>query len=212
MANRKTNRKEHSQTALPERPGQNSALVVAASSAVRPSRSGQELSRCGRSQEHRCILPAHNTERPRTTESVFGRGSNGGVVALRKSDPMNGCATLYHHNEGKWLCRHFEAVATPIFVGATAITRVEHRRRSRLCISRPQYEMFTLPKQCRTTTHTQKLTSSMSHQLCLLGKFSDVAGANRLEADLPEVNLPLWNFAETREMSGQLGWPTGTCP
>jgi len=26
------------------------------------------------------------------------------------------------------------------------------------------------------------------------GKFSDVAGANRLEADLPEVNLPLRDF------------------
>lgn len=26
----------------------------------------------------------------------------------------------------------------------------------------------------------------------VFGKFSDVAGANRLEADLPEVNLPLW--------------------
>ena len=108
----------------------------------------------------------------------------------RKSDPMNGCATPYHHNEGKWLCQHFEAVALPLPDGATAITRVEHQRRSRLCISRPQYETFTLPKQCRTTTYTQEFTISMSHRLCLLGKFSDVAGANRLEADLPEVNLP----------------------
>lgn len=92
---------------------------------------------------------------------------------------MNGCETPYRHNDRKWLCRHFEAVATPIFVGSTAITRVVHRRRSRLCISRPQYETFTLPKQCRTTTHTQKLTISLPHRLCLLGKFSDVAGANR---------------------------------
>lgn len=97
----------------------------------------------------------------------------------RKSDPMNGCATPYHHNEGKWLCQHFEAVALPLPDGATAITRVEHRRRSRLCFTRPQYETFTLTKQCRTTTHTQVLTISMSHRLCLLGKFSDVARANR---------------------------------
>ena len=74
----------------------------------------------------------------------------------RKSDPMNGCATPYHHNEGKWLCQHFEAVALPLPDGATAITRVEHRRRSRLCFTRPQYESFTLTKQCRTTTHTQR--------------------------------------------------------
>lgn len=45
----------------------------------------------------------------------------------------------------------------------------------------------------------------MPHRLCLLGKFSDVARANRLEADLPEVNLPLKDFC--RKMSGQLGWP-----
>ena len=73
----------------------------------------------------------------------------------------------------------FEAMAIPSSDGATAITRVEHQRRSRLCISRPQYETFTLPKQCRTTTYTQEFTISMSHRLCLLGKFSDVAGANR---------------------------------
>lgn len=87
MANQKTNRRRLGQTAPPERPGHNSALVVAAGSAVRPSRSGQGLSRCGRSQEHRCILPAPDTERPQTTENVFGRGSNGGVVAPRKSAP-----------------------------------------------------------------------------------------------------------------------------
>ena len=190
MANQKTNRRRLGQTAPPERPGHNSALVVAAGSAVWPSRSGQGLSRCGRSQEHRCILPAPDTERPQTTESVFGRGSNGGVVAPRKSDPMNGCATHIVTTIGKWLCRHFEAMAIPFSDGATAITRVEHRRRSRLCISRPQYETFTLTKQCRTTTHTEEVTISMSHRLCLLGKFSDVVGANRLEADLPEVNLP----------------------
>lgn len=190
MANQKTNRRRLGQTAPPERPGHNSALVVAAGSAVRPSRSGQGLSRCGRSQEHRCILPAPDTERPQTTENVFGRGSNGGVVAPRKSDPMNGCATHIVTTIVKGLRRHFEAVAIPFSVGAAAITRVEHRRRSRLCISRPQYETFILTKQCRDATHTQELTISMSHRLCLLGKFSDVAGANRLEADLPEVNLP----------------------
>lgn len=116
---------------------------------------------------------------------------------------MNGCETPYRHNDRKWLCRHFEAVATPIFVGSTAITRVVHRRRSRLCISRPQYETFTLPKQCRTKTHTQKLTISLPHRLCLLGKFSDVAGANRLEADLPEVNLPQRKKERSARMAGR---------
>ena len=107
---------------------------------------------------------------------------------------MNGCATHIVTTIVKGLHRHFEAVAIPFSVGAAAITRVEHRRRSRLCISRPQYETFILTKQCRDATHTQELTISMSHRLCLLGKFSDVAGANRLEADLPEVNLPLRDF------------------
>ena len=116
---------------------------------------------------------------------------------------MNGCETPYRHNDRKWLCRHFEAVATPIFVGSTAITRVVHRRRSRLCISRPQYETFTLPKQCRTKTHTQKLTISLPHRLCLLGKFSDVAGANRLEADLPEVNLQQRKKERSARMAGR---------
>ena len=107
-----------------------------------------------------------------------------------KVRPDERLCNTYRHNEGKWLCRHFEAMALPLPDGATAITRVEHRQRSQLCISRPQYETFSLTKQCRTTTHTQVLTISMSHRLCLLGKFSDVARANRLEADLPEVNLP----------------------
>ena len=107
-----------------------------------------------------------------------------------KVRPNERLCNTYRHNEGKWLCRHFEAMALPLPDGATAITRVEHRQRSQLCISRPQYETFSLTKQCRTTTHTQVLTISMSHRLCLLGKFSDVARANRLEADLPEVNLP----------------------
>ena len=38
----KTNRKEHSQNALPERPGHNSALVVAAGSAVRLQGRGKD--------------------------------------------------------------------------------------------------------------------------------------------------------------------------
>lgn len=96
-----------------------------------------------------------------------------------KVRPNERLCNTYRHNEGKWLCRHFEAMALPLPDGATAITRVEHRQRSQLCISRPQYETFSLTKQCRTTTHTQVLTISMSHRLCLLGKFSDVARANR---------------------------------
>lgn len=49
-------------------------------------------------------------------------------------------------------------------------------------------------------THSE-LTISMPHRLCLLGKFSDVTEANRLEADLPEVNLPLWIFCEEGAVS-----------
>lgn len=115
MANRKTNRKEHSQNALPERPGHNSVLVAAAGSAVQPSRSGQGLSRCGRPQEHRCILPAPDTKRPRTTESANRRGSNGGVVAPRKSDPMNGCATPYRHNDRQMAVPTFRGCGDTVF-------------------------------------------------------------------------------------------------
>ena len=48
-------------------------------------------------------------------KNVNGRGSNGGVVAARKSDPLNGCATPCHHNEGKWLCRLFRGCGNAYF-------------------------------------------------------------------------------------------------
>ncbi len=80
-----------------------------------PTREGQGLSRCGRSQEHHCILPAPDTERPQTTESANRRGSNGGVVAPRKSDPMNGCATPYRHNDRQMAVPTFRGCGDTVF-------------------------------------------------------------------------------------------------
>lgn len=149
MANQKTNRRRHSQNALPERPVQNSVLVVAAGSAVRTSRSWQGLSRCGRSQEYRYILPAPAMERPRTSESAPVRGSNGGVRCARKSNPMNDSATT--------LCASQRQMAVPIdeearkrepMIGSTAIPRVEYGGESH-CASPTTSGAFTLPKRCQ---------------------------------------------------------------
>ena len=43
----------------------------------------------------------------------------------------------------------------------------------------------------------------------MFGKFSDVARANRLEADLPEVNLPLC-YSVRKERSARMAG--GICP
>lgn len=107
-ANRKLTARNIAKPPCRRDPTSHSAVVTAAGSAVRPSRSGQGLSRCGRSQEHRCILHAPATERPRTSESAPVRGSNGGVRCARKSDPFNDRATTYVHNNGKWLCRQMK--------------------------------------------------------------------------------------------------------
>ena len=149
MANQKTNRRRLGQTAPPERPGHNSALVVAAGSAVRPSRSGQGLSRCGRSQEHRCILLAPVTEIPQTTENTNGRGSNGGVVAARKSDPKNGCATtLFASQRQMAVPTDEDARRREPMIGSTAIPRVEYGGESH-CASPTTSGAFTLPKRCQ---------------------------------------------------------------
>ena len=104
----KTNRKEHSQIALPERPDKSLRTRQGSKFSGTATRTGQRLSRCGSSKEHRCILPAPATERPRTSESALVRGSNGGVRCARKSDPFNDRATTYVHNNGKWLCRQMK--------------------------------------------------------------------------------------------------------
>lgn len=87
-----------------------------------------------------------------------------------KVRPNERLCNTYRHNEGKWLCRHFEAMALPLPDGATAITRVEHRQRSQLRMSRPQYGTFTLPKRCNATsspkeTETNEAVSSDGRQV-----------------------------------------------
>ena len=101
----KTNRKEHSQPAPPERPDKSLRTRHGSKFSGTATRTGQRLSRCRRSQEHRYILPAPATERPRTSENTPVRGSNGCVRCARKSDPMNDRATPYQHPDGQWLCR-----------------------------------------------------------------------------------------------------------
>ena len=127
MANRKTNRKEHSQIALPERPDKSLRTRQGSKFSGTATRTGQRLSRCGSSKEHRCILPAPAMERPRTSESAPVRGSNGGVRCARKSNPMNDSATT--------LCASQRQMAVPTdeeaprrepLTGATVIPRVKY--------------------------------------------------------------------------------------
>ena len=101
----KTNRRRLGQTAPPERPNKSLRTRHGSKFSGTATRTGQRLSRCGRSQEHRCILLAPDAGRSRTSESAPVRGSNGGVRCSRKSDPMNDSATTYVHHNGKWLCR-----------------------------------------------------------------------------------------------------------
>lgn len=104
----KTNREEHSQNAPPERPDKTLRTRHGSKFSGTATRTGQRLSRCGRSQENRYILPAPAMERPRTSESAPVRGSNGGVRCARKSDTMNERVTTYVHHNGKWLCRQMK--------------------------------------------------------------------------------------------------------
>lgn len=105
----KTNRKEHSSNAMPERSDKSLRTRRGCKFSGTATRTGQGLSRCGRSQEHRCILPEPAMERPRTLESVPVRGSNGCVRCTRKSDPMNErTTTLCVHHYGRWLSRQMK--------------------------------------------------------------------------------------------------------
>lgn len=135
--------------ALPERPDKSLRTRHGSKFSGTATRTGQRLSRCGRSQEHRCILPAPDAGQSRTSESAPVRGSNGGVRCARKSDPMNDCATT--------LCASQRQMAVPIdeearkrepMIGSTAIPRVEYGGESH-CASPTTSGAFTLPKRCQ---------------------------------------------------------------
>ena len=112
-----------------------------------PTREGQGLSRCGRSQEYRYILPAPAMERSRTSESAPVRGSNGCVRCARKSNPMNDSATT--------LCASQRQMAEPTdeedrrrepMTGANAKSRVGYGGENH-CASPTTSVAFTLQKQ-----------------------------------------------------------------
>lgn len=140
----KTNRRQLGQTAPPERPDKSLRTRHGSKFSGTATREGQRLSRCGRSQEHRYILTAPATERPRTSESAPVRGSNGGVRCARKSDLMNDRATT--------LCASQRQMAMPTdeearkrepLTGANAIPRVKYGDESH-CASPTTSRAFTL--------------------------------------------------------------------
>ena len=145
----KTNRKEHSQPAPPERPDKSLRTRHGSRFSGTCTRTGQRLSRCGRSQEHRCILPAPAMERPRTSEGAPVRGSNGGVRCARKSDPFNDRATTL--SASLWqraVPTDEEAPRREPMIGATAIPRVDYGSESH-CASPTISGALTLPKRCQ---------------------------------------------------------------
>ena len=136
----KTNRKEHSQIALPERPDKSLRTRRGSKVIGMPTREGQGLSRCGRSQEYRYILPAPAMERPRTSESAPVRGSNGCVRCARKSDPKNDRATtLFASQRQIAVPTDEEARWREPMTGATAIPRVKYGGKTTAHL-RPQTE------------------------------------------------------------------------
>lgn len=144
-------------------------------------------------------------ERPRTSESAPVRGSNGCVRCARKSDPMNDRATtLFASQRQMAMPTDEEARRREPLTGSTAIPRVKYGGQNH-CASPTTSGAFTIQKQCNrppTMRRSGQLgcrTSEPARQPTRLkgltrdpmfGKFSDVARANRQEADLPEVNLP----------------------
>ena len=156
----KTNCRQLGQIALPERPDKSLRTRHGSKFSGTATRTGQRLSRCGRSQEHRCILPAPATERPRTSESALVRGSNGGVRCARKSDPMNDRATtLFASQRQMAVPTDEEAQRREPLTGATAIPRAEYSGASH-CASPTTSGAFTLPKRCQRPP-----TMKMSGQL-----------------------------------------------
>lgn len=145
----KTNRRQLGQIALPERPDKSLRTRHGSKFSGTATRTGQRLSRCGRSQEYRYILPAPATERPRTSESAPVRGSNGCVRCARKSDPMNDNATTL--SASLWqraVPTDEEAPRREPMIGSTAIPRVEYGGESH-CASPTTSGAFTLPKRCQ---------------------------------------------------------------
>lgn len=172
------------------------------------AREWQKASGCGCSQEHRHILPASAKERPRTSENVFGRGSNGGVRCARKTDPMNDRATT--------LCASQRQIAVPTdeearrqepLTGATAIPRVDYGGESH-CASPTTSEAFTLPKRCNRppalNCSTVMTNVAMSGQL----------GCRESEpARQPSRLKDLTRDPNTRQVPGCLArGPTGSRP
>lgn len=144
----KTNRRQLGQIAPPERPDKSLRTRHGCRFSGTATRTGQRLSRCGSSQEHRYILPAPGTERPRTSESAPVRGSNGGVRCARKSDPMNDRATtLFASLRQMAMPTDEEARRREPLTGATAIPRVKYGGQNH-CASPTTSGAFTLPKQC----------------------------------------------------------------
>ena len=149
MANRKTNREEHSQNAPPERPDKSLRTRHGSRFSGTATRIGQRRSRCGRSQEHRYILPAPATERPPTSESALVRGSNCGVRCARKSNPMNDNATTL--SASLWqraVPTDEDARRREPMIGSTAIPRVDYGSESH-CASPTISGALTLPKRCQ---------------------------------------------------------------
>lgn len=135
--------------APPERPDKSLRTRQDSKFSGTATRTGQRLSRCGSSKEHRCILPAPATERPRTSESVLVRGSNGGVRCARKSDPFNDRATtLFASQRQMAVPTDEDARRREPMIGSTAIPRVEYGGESH-CASPTTSGAFTLPKRCQ---------------------------------------------------------------
>lgn len=144
----KTNREEHSQNASPERPEKSLRTRHGSKFSGTATRTGQRLSRCGRSQKHRYILPAPATERPRTWENTPVRGSNGCVRCARKSDPMNDRATtLFASQRQMAVPTDEEDRRREPMTGANAKSRVGYGGENQ-CASPTTSVAFTLPKQC----------------------------------------------------------------
>ena len=145
----KTNCRQLGQIALPERPDKSLRTRHGSKFSGTATRTGQRLSRCGRSKEYRYILPAPAMERPRTSESAPVRGSNGCVRCARKSDPMNDNATTL--SASLWqraVPTDEEAPRREPMIGSTAIPRVGYGSESH-CESPTISGALTLPKRCQ---------------------------------------------------------------
>ena len=99
----KTNRREHGRTALPGRPGYDSALVAAASETVRIPRAWART--VGKRLKSRTALYvlAPDTEQTPELGGHQGEESGGGVPRARKSNQRNGCAIISERSRANWI-------------------------------------------------------------------------------------------------------------